>query len=207
MGGARGGMPEEKIDKLSNPRLSAVRPSRSRVIIESVTPEIDCGRFPIKRTTGDEVIVEADVFIDGHEALSCALLHRRKGESRWDETLMLPLVNDRWVASFSVEEIGRYEYTVVAWHDPFKGWRRDLEKRIDAGQDVSVDLLIGADLVEASAERAKRGDRKQMEIAALKLREQTDESRLVALDPLLATALTQYADREHQTEYERVLEV
>jgi starch synthase (maltosyl-transferring) len=199
-------MPEEKIEK-SSPRLSAVRPSRSRVIIESVTPEIDCGRFPIKRTTGDEVIVEADVFIDGHEALSCALLHRRKGAARWNETLMLPLVNDRWVASFTVEEIGRYEYTVVAWHDPFKGWRRDLEKRIDAGQDVSVDLRIGADLVEAAADRAKRGDQKQLQIAAVKLREQTDESRLVALDALLADALTQYADREHQTEYDRVLEV
>ncbi|MGQ0814554.1 MAG: alpha-1,4-glucan--maltose-1-phosphate maltosyltransferase [Gemmatimonadota bacterium] len=201
-------MPEKsKIDKSSSPRLSAVRPNRSRVIIEGVEPEIDCGRFPIKRTVGDEVIVEADVFVDGHEALSCALLHRRKGATRWAETLMTALVNDRWLASFEVTELGRYEYTLVAWHDPYKGWRRDLEKRIEAEQDIAVDLLIGAQLVEAAAERAKRNDRKLLELAAAKLREQTEESRLVALDDRLADAMTLYADREHETGYDRVLEV
>ncbi|MGQ0563163.1 MAG: alpha-1,4-glucan--maltose-1-phosphate maltosyltransferase [Gemmatimonadota bacterium] len=187
--------------------MSAVRPSRSRVIIEGVQPEIDCGRFPIKRTVGDEVVVEADVFVDGHEALSCALLHRRKGASRWTETLMTELVNDRWRASFPAAELGRCEYTVVGWHDPFKGWRRDLEKRIQAGQDISIDLLIGAQLIEAAAERARRNDRKFLEIAAAKLRAQTEEARQIALDEQLATAMTEYADREHQTEYEHLLEV
>ncbi|HUP89775.1 MAG TPA: maltotransferase domain-containing protein, partial [Longimicrobiales bacterium] len=102
--------------------LSAVRPNRSRVVIEGVLPEVDAGRFPIKRTIGEDVVVEADVFIDGHEALSCALLYRRKGAARWYETLMEPLDNDRWRAAFRVDELGRYEYTVVAWHDHFKGW-------------------------------------------------------------------------------------
>src|SRR5687767_1336369 len=122
-----------------------------RIIIEAVRPEIDCGQFPIKRVQGDEVVVEADVFIDGHESLSCALLYRKQGARRWTEVPMMPLVNDRWSASFKVDELGRYQYTVVGWHDPFKTWRRDLEKRIEADQDIRIDLQIGANLVEQTA--------------------------------------------------------
>lgn len=201
-------MPEKpKTVKPSSPRLSAVRPSRSRVVIEGVLPEVDAGRFPIKRAIGEEVIVEADVFIDGHEALSCALLYRRKGAARWHETLMAPLVNDRWRAAFRVDELGRYEYTIVAWHDPFKGWQRDLRKRIEAKQDVTVDLVIGADLVSAAVPRARKQDRKTLEIVADKLRNNAAEAVDVALDAKLAGAMTTYANRDTQTEYERVLEV
>ena len=196
-----------KTAKPSNPRLSAVRPNRSRVVIEGVLPEVDAGRFPIKRVIGEDVVVEADVFIDGHEALSCALLHRRKGAARWNETLMEPLVNDRWRAKFRVHELGRYEYTVVAWHDPFKGWQRDLEKRVAAAQDVTTDLVIGANFIAQASERAKGKDKKTLAIAAEKLRNNAADAQQIALDKSLAEAMTSYADREHQTEYERVLEV
>lgn len=200
-------MPQNnKSEKPSSARLKPVKVDRARVAIEGVQPEVDNGRFPIKRTVGEDVVVEADVFIDGHEALSCALLHRRQGSDRWTETLMTPLVNDRWRASFSVSELGRYEYTVVGWHDPFKGWRRDLEKRIEAGQDIGIDLLIGAELIEAAMGRAKR-DQKVLGIAARKLRARNEESQLVALDARLAAAMTSYADRDEQTEYDRVLQV
>src|SRR5688572_31290320 len=123
-------MADKKQGSKTAPKPSANRVDRARVIIEGVQPEIDCGRFPIKRVVGESVVVEADVFIDGHEALSCALLFRKKGASRWQEALMQPLVNDRWTASFTVTDIGRYEYTIIAWHDPFKGWRRDFAKRV-----------------------------------------------------------------------------
>ena len=199
--------PKTKTDKPTAPRLGPVRVDRSRVIIEGVTPQVDDGRFPCKCVIGDDLVVEADAFIDGHEALSCALQHRRKGASRWQEVLMTPLVNDRWRASFPVTELGRYEYTVVAWHDPFKGWRRDLQKRIEAGQDIGIDLQIGAELIEAAAKRASRGDRSTLDLAAEKLRGASAEAQLIALDERLAAALTRYADREHQTEYDRVLEV
>ena len=65
--------------------------------------------------------------------------------------------NDRWWASFTVGREGRYEYSIVAWTDRFATWLRDLRSRLDAGQDVAVDLLIGADLVDAAAERAAGG--------------------------------------------------
>jgi starch synthase (maltosyl-transferring) len=46
-----------------------------RVIIEGVEPEIDCGQFPIRRTRGESVIVEADVFTDGHDSICSILLY------------------------------------------------------------------------------------------------------------------------------------
>ena len=107
--------------------------NRSRAIIEGVKPEIDAGRFPIKRTVGEKVVVEADVFTDGHEAVSAALLYRKEDAPDWNEVPMEPLVNDRWRAEFALAELGRYRYTIQAWLDPFKFWARSLAKRVEAG--------------------------------------------------------------------------
>jgi starch synthase (maltosyl-transferring) len=188
-------------------KAGAVRVDRARVIIEGVQPEIDCGRFPIKRVVGEEVVVEADVFIDGHEALSCALLHRKKGATRWQHVLMEPLVNDRWRARFTTEELGRYQYTVVGWHDPFKGWVRDLRKRLDAQQDVSVDLLIGAQLIETTIPRVPRSGAGKLQAVAEQLRGDVARAIELALDDQLAMLMTLYADREHASQYGKQLEV
>src|SRR6266536_2626468 len=72
-----------------------VKEGRRRVVIERVRPEIDCGRFPAKRTVGERVIVEADVFADGHEIVAAALRFRREEERAWEEVRMHPLANDR----------------------------------------------------------------------------------------------------------------
>lgn len=79
-----------------------------RVIIESVTPEIDGGRFPAKRVLDESVTVQADIFGDGHDRLSAVLLQRGPGESDWCEIPMIPLANDRWEASFVVTKVGVY---------------------------------------------------------------------------------------------------
>jgi starch synthase (maltosyl-transferring) len=124
-----------------------------RVVIESPRPEVDCGRYPVKRVTGEEVLVEADVFADGHEVVVCELLFRLQGEKDWQTIAMQSLGNDRWSASFRVEKLGRYEYTVRGWTDPLLTWQRDLEKRKAAGQDIALDLQIGAGL-EKRTERS-----------------------------------------------------
>jgi starch synthase (maltosyl-transferring) len=130
------------------------RDGRARVIIENVTPRVDDGAFPIKRIVGDTVTVEADVFTDGHDAISCVLLYKKQGDSEWTETPMEPLVNDRWRGEFQVHELGCYLYTVSAWVDRFKTWSSALAKRVGASQDVSVDLMIGAELIAAAGEHA-----------------------------------------------------
>src|SRR5690554_3363755 len=65
---------------------------RNRVVIEGVRPEIDDGRFPIKRVVGERVTVEADVFADGHDFVAAALRYR-VGKTAWQEVAMQPLVN------------------------------------------------------------------------------------------------------------------
>ena len=127
---------------------------RRRVVIEGVHPEIDSGRFPIKRVIGDSVVVEADVFADGHDAVAGAVLYRGAEESAWHEVPLTPLVNDRWRAAFPVSALGEYRYTLEAWMAPFATWASALAKRVEAGQDLAVDLQIGAAIVEAAAARA-----------------------------------------------------
>src|SRR5262245_11165605 len=108
----------------------------SRVVIEGAGPEIDQGRFPIKRTVDEEVVVEADLYADGHDVLAGVLRYRQAGAAEWSEVNLTPLVNDRWTARFTVTALGRYEYTLQAWVDRFASWRRDLSRKAEAGQDV-----------------------------------------------------------------------
>jgi starch synthase (maltosyl-transferring) len=186
---------------------------RARAVIEAVSPIVDGGRFPIKRTVGDRVVVECDAFVDGHDALSVVLLHRRASVSGWTEVPMTELGNDRWQGEFWVHHLGRHEYTISAWVDHFGSWRRDLRKRIEAGQDVSVDLLIGARLVDAAAERAAEhsedGDGAQLSTWAAELvGEGSLESRSsLALDDELAALMVRHSDRRHATTFEPHLEV
>ncbi|HEV7716831.1 MAG TPA: maltotransferase domain-containing protein, partial [Steroidobacteraceae bacterium] len=120
--------------------------TKARVVIENITPQVDCGLFPVKRVVGESVAVEADVFADGHDVVACVLLYRREGATEWNRTPMAPLVNDRWTARFVPAEMGRYVYTVSAWVDHLATWRRDLAKKQEAGQDVRIDLLRGKEL-------------------------------------------------------------
>jgi starch synthase (maltosyl-transferring) len=97
----------------------------------------------VKRAVGERVVVEADVFADGHDAVVAELLFRFQGEEAWQVLPMKVLGNDHWTASFPVERLGCYEYTVRGWTDPYLTWQRDLEKRKQAGQDLTMELQIG----------------------------------------------------------------
>ncbi|HEY2590339.1 MAG TPA: maltotransferase domain-containing protein, partial [Steroidobacteraceae bacterium] len=125
-----------------------------RVVIEGIAPCVDNGRFAAKCIVGERLTVEADVFADGHDAVSCTLLHREEHEAQWRRVRMVPLGNDRWQAAFEVSRLGRHLYTVSGWVDPLETWRGDLAKKHAAGQDVSVDLERGAQLIRACATRA-----------------------------------------------------
>jgi starch synthase (maltosyl-transferring) len=134
-----------------------------RVAIENVAPQIDCGRFPIKRVAGDAVVVEADVFADGHDLVAAVLLHRGEHETEWHRAPMKPLVNDRWTAEFVVDQVGSYQYKVAGWVDHFGTWKRDLAKRIAVGQDVGTELLVGAEMIREAAANASSIDRERLE--------------------------------------------
>jgi len=90
-------------------------------VIENLQPLIDGGRYPIKSVAGEDLVVEADVFKDGHDVVAALLKWRALGENRWHETPMSLVDNDRWRGVCSLYDSGVYEYTVEAWTDTFRG--------------------------------------------------------------------------------------
>ena len=180
----------------------------ARAVIDAVRPEVDCGRFPIKRAAGERVVVEADAFTDGHDRIVCLLRHRRKGRGRWRETPMAPRGNDVWRGEFLVEAPGRYQYGVTAWVDRFLSWQHDFERRVERS-DIAAALPAGALLLEAAAERARGRDRKHLQDIASALAGEAPlaERRELALSPELAALMQRYPDRGRETAWKRILEV
>ncbi|MDQ1469446.1 MAG: hypothetical protein QOJ99_926, partial [Bryobacterales bacterium] len=182
---------------------------KKRVVIEDVAPEIDCGRFAAKRTVGEAVQVRAAVFGDGHDLISCHALYRPGDESEWQTAPMLPAGNDCWEAEFRVSKLGKYFFTVEGWVDRFKTWRADLRKRIAAGQDLTIELEIGARLIEDAAKRASEADAAKLLIQAKAIR--SGDSGVAVSDELFATmqrnpelALATRYDRELAVQVDRV---
>ena len=94
----------------------------SHIVIESVTPMVDCGRYPAKGIVGEPCAVEADIFRDGHSLLRAAVKWRRKEDEAFNEAPMAPLENDRWGGEFVPAENARYVFTIEAWTDLFASW-------------------------------------------------------------------------------------
>lgn len=191
---------------------AAVKPAfPRRVVIENVQPEIDCGRFPIKRTVDERVEVTAGIFADGHDVLYAVLRHRPASQANWDEVPMQPSDNDRWQGEFRVPLEGRHFYTLQAWTDRFLSWSRDIVKKFEAGQDLSVDILIGVQLVEAAALRVSRKDRGALatqaeELGKLAARD-VGAAVKMASSPELKALMIRHADRRRATTYSRELAV
>ena len=155
---------------------------RKRVIIEEITPQVDCGRYPAKRILGDAVTITAAVFGDGHDHVSGHLLYRPANEKDWRHTPLTPLTNDLWSATFTVDQLGDWLYAVEAWIDHFDTWCADLRKRLAAQpdpekpgsftetQDIPLALRTGALLLEEAAQRAKNSDSESLSEAAADLK-------------------------------------
>jgi len=182
---------------------------RRRVVIENVRPQIDCGRFSIQRVVGETVVVEADVFADGHDQVACQLLYWRVNDKEVLSLPMAPVGNDRWRGEFPVLQVGRYKYRVEGWIDRIATWRGDLIKRIDAGQDVHVELLIGAQIIEEVAVRATSEDAELFRRAVRRLRDKEgpESKQDAALDLELLKAVQRYPERHLVTRYEKDLGV
>ncbi len=173
----------------------------ARVVLEAVAPEIDGGRFPIKRTVGEEVVVEADAFAEGHDRVACELLHRPPGAASWTVVRMAPLGNDRYRGEFRAERLGRHLYTVRARIDRFDTWSRDLKTRLSAGQDAGVDLRIGAELVAAASKRATGDDARVLARHAERLERGGDAAQALAQSEELADLVERHADAAGTTTY------
>ena len=193
------------------PRAASVDPEgsqlRERVVIESVRPEVDSGRFPAKAVVGQWFVVGADIFAEYEPIVSSVLRYRRDGEAEWHETPMQPAGEDHYAGAFVVDQLGTYYYTIEAWIDRFETWRRLLRRKVAARQDVSGELKIGAAFVREAAARAAGRDRKQLRAAAERIASGTPprERARAALADQLATLMRRYPDRGRATRYDKGL--
>lgn len=181
---------------------------RGRVIIENVKPQVDGGRFPIKRTLGESVVVEADAFTDGHDRIRCLLCYRKEEGVQWHEVPMQPLGNDRWRGTFLVRDLGRHLYTVRGWVDHWASWRHDLARRTEP-DDIDVALMVGAALIHEAAGRAHGEDAGELHELGEAVHSGEDRNArvAVAMGEDLARLMERYPDRRLATSYEPELAV
>jgi starch synthase (maltosyl-transferring) len=128
--------------------VSIPKTTPPRIQIQEVSPQVDCGRYPVKRTVGDLVEVTARIFRDGHETLGAAIRHKCPNATRWTEAPLEPLGNDVWAGSFEVDRPGLWSFRIEAWVDRVASFQEELRRKVAAGQaDLSGELSEGGVLL------------------------------------------------------------
>ena len=180
---------------------------RVRAVIDAILPNVDGGRFAVKRVAGERFDVTAHCFADGHDALRVVLQWRLEGETAFNEVPMVLLNNDIWEASFVPPVPGRYLYTVVAWVDSFSSWRHELTRRID-DEDIRIAAQVGSLEIAGAASRAQGADQQTL----LQLADELDRIaqdpeidaisiKATALDSGLDALASLYPDRRFEARY------
>jgi starch synthase (maltosyl-transferring) len=208
-------------------RLSVTAAVRSpRLVIEKVEPAVDDGAFPIKRTLGQAIPVQADVYMDGHDHIAVALLWRAADEKDWQRVPMVLINNDRYQAEFTPTRNGRHYFAVQAWSDVWDSFRSGLEKKYAAGVDISLETAEGRSLLAQALERVpgeatqtehilqhalqvlggeppaakpRRGRKSAEADAAARFPAPSAEQVGVLLDPATATAMQETDERLFET--------
>src|SRR3954470_18750472 len=182
--------------------------------IENVRPQLECGRYPVKRVAGEPVRVTADIFKEGHEDLAAVVRWRRLNPAPTEprEEPMRFLGNDVWEAELPLATSGLYAFTVEAWPDSFRTWVHELQRKLEVGRDVSSELLEGAALLDGAAARAEgagvRADAERLRLGQKALLAGPAPATLqAALDPGLAIVASRHADRGIATRIDRELRV
>jgi len=124
---------------------------KTRVIISNVMPVVEAGAYPAKAVIGDSITFSADVFGDGHDAIAASVFLRKSDAESVQELPMKFLINDVWEASYTFTDSGKYTFWVEGWEDHYTNWKKGLKKKFDAGQDIAVELQIGANLLKDAA--------------------------------------------------------
>ncbi len=189
--------------------------ARARVfphlVIENVEPELDAGRFPIKRVVGEVVRVGVDIFKDGHDVIAGQILYRPHGSGAFHHApLSYDYDPDRWFGEFTVDRLGLFQYTIEAWPDVFRTFTTELKKRIAAGQNVVSELLEACAILERIAAHRSRDLAVRLRAFAERLAD--DRLELSArIELTLSNELSALTEGplapEQCTRYERILEV
>ncbi|NGZ96463.1 MAG: alpha-1,4-glucan--maltose-1-phosphate maltosyltransferase [Nitrospira sp. WS110] len=178
-------------------------------MIEAVHPEVDDGRYPIKREVGDRLVVSADIFKEGHDVLAAVLRYRTIKETTWHEAAMSHVDNDRWSGHFDLQENTRYLYTIGAFTNTFESWRQEAIKKSQAGERIESELLEGRALVEGATKRATGQDKARLNelLKHWRLADTQEAQLIVALNEELSQLVERHQERTAWTLYDRELKV
>jgi starch synthase (maltosyl-transferring) len=136
---------------------------QERVVIDAVRPQLDCGKFFIKRVVGEQVRVSADILPDGHDLMQAEVRYKYKSARKWEEVRMRPMANDRWEAAFEVDRQGFFQYKIRAWVDYALNWQHGIEAKLEDGQHVKSELLDGIQYLEFLKGKVDASDRPYVE--------------------------------------------
>lgn len=153
--------------------------NQTRIVIENVSPQLDCGANPIKRIVNQNVNVTADVFSDGHDVIECCVKFKHENDKKWQEVRMNSSVNDEWYASFKVEKQGFYDYFVEGWVDYALNWQHGIERKIQDNQHVNSELLEGAEFVKAVFKFANDQEKEYLEKLAIYFTNESDYDKAI----------------------------
>ncbi|HYZ42513.1 MAG TPA: maltotransferase domain-containing protein, partial [Stellaceae bacterium] len=181
--------------------------TETRIQIEEVYPELDGGRYPVKRVVGDLFEVSADVFRDGHDKLRAVVRYRYENEE-WRETPFVFFDNDRWVGRFPLDRVGLWRYMIEAWTDQFESWRDEVEKKRAAGQSIELELIEGNAIVEIALQQARGADAARLREVLRDFASGTSAARTeLLLSPELRELMARCPVRGDAVRYRRELEV
>jgi starch synthase (maltosyl-transferring) len=180
----------------------------ARIVIETPYPELDGGRFPVKRVVGDAVEVWADIFRDGHDKMAAVVKYRPAREALWREAPLRVHDNDRWRGSFTLDRVGLWVFTIEAWTDHWASWRDEVGKKRAAGQNIALELLEGRALVEEAVNRASGNERRRLVRVLAEFDGGDDEARAdLLLSELVRQQIERCPDRSDAVTYRRELEI
>ncbi|MBT8318040.1 MAG: alpha-1,4-glucan--maltose-1-phosphate maltosyltransferase [Lutibacter sp.] len=137
--------------------------NQKRVVIDHVSPQVNCGEFPIKRVVNQMVTVNSNVFSDGHDIIAASVLFKHETENKWSEVRMNHLHNDEWVASFVVKKQGFYSYKVQGWVDYALNWQHGITRKIDDNQHVKSELLEGVEYIKEIEKKVSKSEKEYLD--------------------------------------------
>jgi len=127
--------------------------AQSPIVIERVAPTVNGGTFAAKHVVGKPLVIEADIFADGHDLLGAEVLWWSADEDERKAVKLTHIANDRWRATVMPARIGRHYFSVEAWRDEYGSLSHGLEVKHRAGIDVSVELIEAAVFLEGLARK------------------------------------------------------
>ncbi len=150
---------------------------RRRVVVDRVRPTVQCGEFAAKATVDLPLRVGATLVLDGHDPVLAWVWYGKgaalpiaeaAGPPRgWREVRLEPLGNDLYSAWLALPRPGGWAFAVGGVPDQYGAWLRDVRIRLEAGQDIEVELQEGAAIAKRQLAQGGRSDADRRALAAL----------------------------------------